>query len=182
MNSIDPDLKAKATVENTERLWTVLDSYRNDPDGLTKYELIDLCDFDPLEGRAKLDILKRAMRSCRRRAEREGMFIPHATPKPGRGHVYLLTDNAEQAVSGYIVAARVTAGMRKSEVKHQEFIETDLKSLPPTERAFFERMQEIRNSEEQRWEQQKEERFADMVALRQAAQEERAGLRETENS
>lgn len=180
--SIDPDLKAKATVENTERLWEVLTSYKNDPDGLTRYELIDLCEFDPLEGRAAGDILDRAMKNCRRRAVREGMFIPHATPKPGRGYVYVLTDNPEQVVSGYIVAARVTAGMRKSEVKHQEFIETDLKSLPPTERAFFERMQEMRTSEELRWEKQKEERFADLVALRQAAQEERSGARETENA
>lgn len=131
------DHRKSAREENNERLWQVMEAYKDDPEGVTKEEAIALADFRVEPGRSKQEVFERAMQICKRRAERLGMFIPRATLVRGRGYAYVLATRAATALDGYMAQERVTAGVQRSAMKHEQFIERDLGSLPPMLRAIY---------------------------------------------
>lgn len=126
-----------AREENNERLWKVMEAYKDDTEGVTNHEAIDLADFVPEHGLSKKEIFKRAMRVCKKRAEKLGMLIPRATLVGGRGYAYVLASSASSAVDGYMAQEKVAAGVQRSTAKHEAFIERDLGSLPLTLQAVF---------------------------------------------
>lgn len=122
---------------NNERLWQVMEAYKDDPEGVTKEEAIALADFRIEQGRSRQEVFERAMQICKRRAETLGMFIPRATIVKGRGYAYVLATRASTALDGYMAQERVTAGVQRSAMKHEQFIEDDLGSLPPMLRTIY---------------------------------------------
>ena len=129
----NPDHVTKARHYNTEQLWDLLTAYFNDFEGITKHEALDLIAFDLAEdeNRDAEAIFERAIKTCRKRAEREGKIIPRATIKSGRGYAYVLTDRADLVIDGYIAQNRVAQGVERSTHKHESFIETHAEDLPP---------------------------------------------------
>lgn len=126
-----------ARQENNERLWKVMEAYKDDTEGVTSHEAITLAEFVPESGLTKKEIFNRAMRVCKKRAEKQGMMIPRATLVGRRGYAYVLASRASSALEGYMAQERVSEGVQRSTVKHEVFIERNLGSLPPTLQEIF---------------------------------------------
>lgn len=136
MQPIQDRLKS-ARDYNNSRLWEIMEAHRDDPEGVTREEAIYLAEFKAEHGRSESEIFARAMQFCKRHAERQGMFIPRATIVKGRGYAYVLASRASTALDGYMAQEKVTAGVQRSAMKHEEFIERDLGSLPPVLRTVY---------------------------------------------
>ena len=132
--------------QNTELLWEILNAYFNDFDGITKHEILELVDFDLSENEDHdvEAVFDRALKSCRKRAEKAGWIIPRAVVKEGRGFAYVLTDRADLVIDGYIAQNRIAQGVERSTHKHEAFIKTHAEDLPPTMRVLFEKMSAAR--------------------------------------
>lgn len=143
---LNPDRATEARNHNTELLWETLTAYFNDFEGITKHEVLNLVDFDLTENedRDAEAIFERAIKACRKRAEREGKFIPRATIKEDRGFAYVLTDRADLVIDGYIAQNQIAQGVERSTHKHEAFIETHADDLPPAMRVLFEKMSAAR--------------------------------------
>lgn len=141
--------KEKARAENNDKLWEVLNLYVDDPEGITKYEAIDLADFNMAEGGTREDIFARAIKVCKTRAKRANMFIPRATPVKGRGYAYVLTKRGVHALEGFMAQENVSRGVRRSAAAHQQFIERDRESLPPLLRTVFDEVSAVNEKYEQ---------------------------------
>lgn len=165
-------IKQRAQTENTQKLWDVLDAYKNDPEGLTRHQLTELAGFNLAEGRSADDIFSRAMKVCKRRAIKAGMIIPHAT-RSKSGYVYLLTDRANLVVDGFLTSERVMQGMQRATHTHQKFIEQDLASLPAVERVAFEQIARISDQRQEDRERNLQDRLEVLQLIRVAASEER---------
>lgn len=142
----NPERALEARRTNTELLRETLTAYFNDFDGITKYEILALVEFDLAENedRDEEAIFERAMKACRKRAEKEGKFIPRAVIKDGRGFAYVLTDRADLVIDGYIAQNRIAQGVERSTHKHEAFIKTHAEDLPPAMRVLFEKMSAAR--------------------------------------
>lgn len=138
--SIALNSREKAMAENNDKLWEVLSLYVDDPEGVTRYEAIELADFNMAEGGPEDRIFTRAIKVCKTRAKKAGMLIPRATPVKGRGYVYLLAKSGKFALEGYMAQERVSSGVRKSAATHEKFIDQDRESLPPVLRAVFDEL------------------------------------------
>lgn len=167
------EIQNRARKENDQKLWDVFEAYKNDTEGLTRYQLAELADFNGAEGDTPYNIFDRALKVCRRRAEKAGMLIPHATPGED-GYVYFLTDRPGQALGGFISAERVSAGMRRSVFKHQKFIETDTSELSPVEKVLFQEVAQVIDERQQVLDNELDKRMEMLEKLRQAKLEESA--------
>lgn len=175
----DQDRLKNNRAENNDRLWNVLEAYKNDPEGVTKQEVIDLAEFRVEAGATFSDIFDRAIQVCKRRADSMGMIIPRATLVKGRGYAYVLTDQASMAVPGFVVQERVAYGTRRSAYKHQQFIEKDLGSLSPMERVIVEGFAELSDQQARDREDQRERNAAHLLKVREAYVKEMAQRKES---
>lgn len=138
-----------AMKENTDKLWEVFNAYFNDPDGVTREEAIKLAEFNKAEDPDPDVIFDRALRVCRKRAEKSGKFIPRATlARDRRGYSYVLTDRGDLVVDGFIAQQRVSTGTLRSTHKHQKFIIQDIASLTPMERVMVEELAQLNDEVE----------------------------------
>lgn len=143
------DRREAALKENTEKLWEIFNTYFNDPDGVTREEAIELAEFNKAEDHDSDVIFDRALRVCRKRAEKAGMFIPRATlARNRRGYAYVLTDRGDLVVDGFIAQQRVSTGTLRSTHKHQKFIVQDISSLSPMERLMVEELAQLNDEVE----------------------------------
>lgn len=175
------EIQALARAENNQKLWAVLEVYKNDSDGLTRSQLTELAEFNLAEGTTPYEIFTRAIKVCRRRAKKADMFIPRATRGSG-GYAYVLTDRATLAVDGFLAAERVAQGVQRAAYDHQGFIERDLASLSPVERVAFERVVQISNQRKADREQHLQDELDLLESLRNAAAEEREGWQTVSNN
>lgn len=127
--------------ENADKLWEALQAYRGDP--LKKHELIALCDFNNAAGQGYEEIFKIAIRHCRRRAEKAGLFIPMAAPDSK--YTYVLTSDPTLAVGGWHHATRIAEGTKKNARRHSDFINREKEKLPRSQRRIFEELENQQN-------------------------------------
>lgn len=120
--------------ENSERLWNVLTAYRGEP--LTKWELIELAEFNNAKAQGMEEIFRIAIRRCRVWAEEKGDIIPMAAPDTG--YTYVLTGDPSLVVGGFYHSSRVLKGFKNLHSKHRDFIDRNSSNLPPSTRRLFE--------------------------------------------
>lgn len=130
---------AQLNAENADRLWTVLEAYRGDP--LTKWELIELAEFNNQHAQGMEVIFSVAVKRCRKRAEKEGLFIPMAAPDTG--YRYVLTSDPNLAIGGFYHSSRVSKGFKDLHAKHRDFIERNRANLPPMQRRLFDEVRDV---------------------------------------